>query len=191
MRRWFEGGAELDAEINARFGATVDAAMAGALDAWQGTPRGRLALILLLDQLTRNRYRGTARMYAGDAKAQAIALAGLDAGEAAYLSAAERVFLITPLHHAENLALQRRARQETMALVAAAEGPWLELTDAPLEQTNKYNDVIERFGRFPHRNAILGRDNTPEEEEFLVGWAERMPPQGIKRRMEELAQSGS
>lgn len=185
-KRWFEGGFGLDDEINARFGATVDAAMAGQLDAWASTPRGRLALILVLDQLTRNRFRGRAEMYDADPKAQALALAGLDGGAGDGLEVWERIFLIMPLHHAEDLALQRRARRELEGIVADATGPWTAIVPASIEQSDKYNAMIERFGRFPHRNEILGRDSTAEEQEVLRDWADKGPPQHMKQMEAQL-----
>lgn len=176
--RWFRGGPELDREIIDSFRGAVEAAMAGELDHWADEPRSRLALVLLLDQFTRNVYRGDPRTYAGDAKAQELALdafaRGLDRG----MRFEERVFLSMPLIHSENLAHLRRV-VEIAGMLAADAPPWCKtMSGMHLEQSEKYADIVERFGRFPHRNAILGRTPTPEEEHFLEDWAEKGPPRG-------------
>jgi uncharacterized protein (DUF924 family) len=106
--RWFGGGEAFDEELRTRFGDAVEAALAGQLDAWAGTPEGRLALVLLLDQLPRNLFRGRAKSFAGDAAALRFGLAGLDGADAQRLSPAHAVFLVMPLMHAEDLALQER-----------------------------------------------------------------------------------
>jgi uncharacterized protein (DUF924 family) len=178
IRRWYMGGPALDAEIRQRFTPQVESALAGELDDWAQTTRGRLALILLLDQFTRSIYRDDPRTYAGDAKAQALSVEALDRGLDRELSIEERHFLMMPLMHAEDLALQERSVVTIAAIAADAadfqQGP----IGMGVEQSRKYRDVIARFGRFPHRNALLGRDSTPEEKEFLVDWAQKMAPKG-------------
>jgi uncharacterized protein (DUF924 family) len=180
VRRWFADGAAMDAEIRERFGATVELAMTGELDHWADTPRGRLALVIVLDQLTRHCFRGTPRPYEADPKAQALALDALDREIDAGMAPIERMFLAMPLHHAETLAHQRRALAHARALAWTAPPA---LAEIHVEQALKYNDIIERFGRFPHRNAILGRDSTPAELAFLADWPEHAPP----RRMRDQA----
>jgi uncharacterized protein (DUF924 family) len=167
IRRWFRGAPALDAEIRERFGAARDQALAGQLDDWAATPRGRRALIILLDQFTRNLYRNTPRAYEADPKALALALHGLDAGEAAGLGFYETLFLALPLGHAEDVALQRR-NLATLEHKAAESPGGPERYRAAVEHARGYLDQITRFGRFPHRNAILGRQSTAEEQSFLA-----------------------
>ena len=180
VKRWYMGGAALDAEIVEQFGPLVERALAGELDDWTQTIRGRLALILLLDQFTRSVYRNDPKSYAGDAKAQALALEALDRGLANDLDIAQRNFLIMPLMHAENLALQERTVVEMDALYASAEDWRKPMLQMGVEQARKYRDLIARFGRFPHRNALLGRTSTKEEAQFLVDWEAKMRPSGAK-----------
>jgi uncharacterized protein (DUF924 family) len=167
IRRWFGVDKTLDAEIRTRFGDDVQRARDGALDDWAQTPRGRLALIVLIDQFTRNLHRGTPRAYENDARALALAEAGLDKHDDAELTFEEKLFLYMPLAHSEDVARQERH----LALVAAAANA----APAGLEQAyagatkhaQGYLEQIRRFGRFPHRNAILGRTCTQEEMAFL------------------------
>jgi uncharacterized protein (DUF924 family) len=178
IRRWFQGGDELDRKIVTRFADAVNTAVDGGLDAWGSSPRGRLALVLLLDQFTRNVFRGTPRMYAGDARAQELAVEAFAGGDADELAFVEQLFLSLPLLHAESLALQDRAAEIARALAPKATSLWKSMSAMHLEQSAKYRGVIERFGRFPHRNAILGRSSTPEEIEFLADWEMKAPPSG-------------
>jgi uncharacterized protein (DUF924 family) len=158
-RHWFLGSAQLDAKMRRRFGAWVDAALQGELDAWASTPRGRLALILLLDQFTRNIHRGAANAFAGDARAQALVLEGLEAGMDKPLNLSERHFFYMPLVHAEDLDLQ------ALSLEKFAE--FLHETQSIVNHQRDHAATIERFGRFPTRNAALGRPSTAEEQAFL------------------------
>jgi uncharacterized protein (DUF924 family) len=169
MRRWYAGGDDEAARL-AGFRPDVERALRGELDAWADGVRGRLALVLLLDQLTRTVYAGTARAFAGDARAVALARDAFDRGLDRELSFAERHFLIMPLLHSERVADVERAGRE-FARNAAASPPWARfLAEAGVEQSQKYADVLRRFGRFPHRNAALGRPSTPDEEAFLSSW---------------------
>jgi uncharacterized protein (DUF924 family) len=153
--RWWKQDAAFDDFLRKTYGADVEAAIRGELDDWAGSPRGALALVILLDQLTRNIYRGTPRMYAGDAKAVATSLAVIESSADASLSADERQFLYMPLMHSEDRALQRRSLEKFRELGGS------------LEYAQHHAEIVLRFGRFPHRNAILGRESTPEEVEFL------------------------
>ena len=180
VKRWYMGGPALDAQIRERFAPLVERALAGELDAWAETIRGRLALVLLLDQFPRSVYRNDPKSYAGDARAQTLALEALDRGLTEDLGIAERNFFVMPLMHAESLVLQERTVIEMEALAASApdwQKPGLAMG---VEQARKYRDIIARFGRFPHRNAVLGRTSTPEEEQFLVDWQAKMAPSGAK-----------
>ncbi len=178
LQRWYQGGAALDDHIRKKFGALVEQALSGGLDAWAATPRGRIALIILLDQFTRSIFRDSARAFEGDRKAQQLALEALDS--VALYTTEERQFLLMPLLHAEDLALQETCVHEMEAHVADAPEALRPLYEMGLEQARKYRYVIEKFGRFPHRNAVLGRRSTPEEEEFLKTWAQRAAPSGMR-----------
>lgn len=157
---WFEKSQTTDDAIRARFGAAVEAALQGAFEDWRRTPHGALALILLLDQFTRNVFRDTPRALAGDARALATAQALVERGDDRSLTPYERQFAYLPFEHAED----RAAQEVSLRLFAqlAREG-----LPGPLEWAQKHYDVIARFGRYPHRNAILGRESTPEELDFL------------------------
>jgi len=177
-KRWFNGGKTLDGEVTGRFGETIEAALAGKLDGWVATARGRLALVILLDQLTRNAFRGQPRAYAGDAKAQRLAIEAFESGQDEALSTIERMFLGMPLLHAENTTLQERSVALARRMAASAPPLYAKGFRMHVEQAEKYLGVVARFGRFPHRNALLGRCSTPEEEAFLVDWSERAGPAG-------------
>ena len=179
LSRWYQGGPALDDLIRKKFGADVETALAGDLDSWASTPQGRIALIILLDQFPRSIFRDTARAFEGDAKAQRLALEALDS--VLLYSHEERQFLIMPLLHAEDAGLQDTAVHEMEAHVEAAPEPLKPLYAMGVEQAKKYRDVIARFGRFPHRNAALGRESTPEEVEFLKDWAQKQAPSGMQR----------
>lgn len=180
IKRWYMGGPALDAEIRERFGALVEQALAGELDGWAQTIEGRLALILLLDQFTRSIYRNDPKTYAGDAKAQVLAVEALDKGLDKQLPVEQRNFLLMPLAHAESVALQERSVAEMDRLYADAADWQKKILEMGVEQTHKYRDLITRFGRFPHRNALLGRTSTREETAFLVDWDAKMRPGGAK-----------
>jgi len=160
--RWWKKDPAFDREIEARFGALVESAKARALEGWTGTPRGRLAVLVLLDQFTRNIFRGSGRMYDGDAYALELTLAGLAAGEDTKLALAERYFLYMPLMHAEDRDPQERCVVLFEVLTKAAP----HLGDAA-GYARAHRDIVARFGRFPHRNVLLGRTSTAEEVEFL------------------------
>lgn len=157
---WFSKRDTTDALIRERFGTLIDAALRGECDAWIDTPRGALALIVLLDQFTRNAFRDTPRAFAGDDRALAIAAALVDRGDDRQLAPVERWFAYLPFEHAESLAMQDRS----VALFTALSADGLR---EPLDWAIKHRDVIARFGRFPHRNVILGRVSTAEEAAFL------------------------
>jgi uncharacterized protein (DUF924 family) len=158
---WFVKDERFDAEIRERFGAALAAGIAGAFGEWCVTPHGSLARVVLLDQFARNAFRGTPDAFAGDARALATAEDAVARGFDRALEPCERWFLYMPFEHSEALAQQERAVELFRAL-AAETG----LAD-PLPWAERHRDVIRRFGRFPHRNAILGRASTPEEIAFL------------------------
>ncbi len=154
---WFKKSAAFDAAVRERLGDAHAAAAAGRLDDWQATPEGALALVILLDQVPRNIHRNSARAFATDGAARAAAVAALDTGFDRKLYDDQRLFLYLPLEHSEDLADQERS----VALFTA-------IGDA--RQTDyavRHRDIVARFGRFPHRNALLGRESTEEELSFL------------------------
>lgn len=159
---WFKKDAAFDAEIRRRFGAPLEAALAGGLLDWDGSPPGALARIVVLDQFARNAYRDTPQAFAGDAQALAAAQALVARGDDRLLPPLQRWFAYLPYEHAEDLGLQRVSLQLFGALAEAHPA----LADARL-WAQKHHDVIERFGRYPHRNAVLGRVSTPQELAFL------------------------
>jgi len=160
---WFSKDVELDARMRERFGADVERAARGELDGWKQDPRGRLALIILLDQFSRNIYRGTAGAFGNDARALELALEGLRNGEERQLRDAERHFLLMPLMHSENLDAQNLC-VDTFRRMEAEQR---EAVKGGLRYAELHRDIVARFGRFPHRNALLGRASTPEEIECL------------------------
>jgi uncharacterized protein (DUF924 family) len=161
---WFRKDEAFDAQIRARFGTAIEAALAGGLLEWDATPTGRLARIVVLDQFTRNAFRGTPRAFAGDAQALAAAQALVDAGLDQGLHAVWRGFAYLPFEHAESLPMQDRSVQLFAAL---AEGSASQF-GGYLDYAHRHRDVIRRFGRFPHRNAVLGRPSTPDELAYLA-----------------------
>ena len=163
---WF-GDDGRDEEIRARFGALYERAAAGELDSWAAGPRGRLSLILLLDQFPRNMFRGTARAFATDSRALALTLTGMQSAADAALEPVERLFFYMPLQHAESRDAQDESVAACRRLLAEAAPDDKELCAGALRFAEEHRAIIERFGRYPHRNAILGRASTPEEIEFL------------------------
>jgi uncharacterized protein (DUF924 family) len=164
-KRWFRGGT--DDDIRARYAELTERAARGELDEWAQTVRGRLALILLLDQFPRSLWRDTPRAFAQDPKAQALAREAVDAGLHRQLAPWELLFLSLPFGHSEDLSLQDRSVALAEEMAAQASPPLEKLCEASARQARAHRDVIRRFGRFPHRNAILGRQSTPSELEYL------------------------
>ena len=160
---WFEKDPAFDAEIRRRFLALVDEAAAGRLDGWADRPEGLLALIVLLDQFPRNLFRDAPRAFATDTQALALAQQALARGVDAQLMPVARAFIYLPFEHSEDLAMQDRAVSLFSALAKHGEA-----FASYLDYAERHRDVIRRFGRFPHRNAILGRASTPEEIAFLA-----------------------
>ena len=166
-RRWFLGGAALDAEISSRFGPAVQRAMQGELTDWEAPLYSRLALVILLDQFSRNVFRGTARAFEGDARARQLTLQTLARHEDRQLPWVGRVFLYMPLMHAEDLALQEQCVACFSQLVADAPGALKPKLQGNLDFAIQHHGIIARFGRFPYRNAVLGRASSAEEVNFL------------------------
>lgn len=164
---WFGKSPEADRVVTERFADTLVAAAAGGLDHWSATPRGRLALVVVLDQFPHHIHRGRAEAFATDAQALEHSLAALANGEDRDLAPIERVFLYLPLEHAESLPLQQRSVALYLALAEAAPPDERPLFDGFLDYARRHRDVVARFGRFPHRNAVLGRPSSDAELEFL------------------------
>ncbi len=164
---WFTNGRAYDAAIRDRFGALWQQAADGALDAWAETPRGRLALILLLDQGSRHIHRGTPRAFEQDLYAQALTLEGIELGHDRALLPLQRSFFYLPLEHAEDINVQHQSLEAFTDLADEAPPELAEDFASFLDYARRHLDVIRRFGRFPDLNAILGRESTPEEREFL------------------------
>lgn len=160
---WFRGTDEFDAALRREFLADYEAAAAGKLSAWEASPEGALALVLLLDQVPRNIFRHQPEAYATDVAAREATARALEAGFDQKVPPAWRLFFYMPFHHSENLADQRRSVTLLNAMPRNPDrGGSLRRYGSP------YVDVIERFGRFPHRNEILGRQSTPEEIAFMA-----------------------
>jgi uncharacterized protein (DUF924 family) len=168
-KKWFSSTPDDDRALEQAFGQLAAAAARGDLDAWADTPRGRLALIILLDQLPRSLHRRTAAAFAQDDRALALCVEGLDGGLEQALHPLERVFFCMPLQHAESREIQALAL-ETFRKLAAAD---MEESVAAIVQNAAdfavlHKEIVDRFGRFPHRNKVLGRESTDEELEFLA-----------------------
>jgi uncharacterized protein (DUF924 family) len=164
---WFGKSAENDQAVSDRFAATLAAASAGKLDHWANSPRRRLALVIVLDQFPHHIFRDQPQAFATDPQALALSLAALPANEDRQLTPIERVFLYLPLEHAESIEMQERSVSLYEALASEATADERALFEDFLDYARKHRDVVARFGRFPHRNAILGRPSTPDEVEFL------------------------
>lgn len=164
---WFEGGIDVDQDIRNRFEHLVLAAANHELDEWKQTPRGRLALILLLDQFPRNIYRETSNAFTFDLLAQELTLEGLALKEDQKLFPIERAFFYLPLEHAENLKLQELSVTKFNELAANASPSLTYIFESYADYAWRHYVIIEKFGHFPLRNAMIGRQSTNEELEFL------------------------
>jgi uncharacterized protein (DUF924 family) len=156
-QKWFSKDDAFDAAIRQRFLPTYEAAAAGRLNDWQATPEGALALVIVLDQFPRNMFRGSPRTFAADPLALAVAKRAVAQNFDRQLDLPKRNFFYLPFQHSENLADQERCVELSRQNSDAEGVKWAEL----------HADIIRRFGRFPHRNAVLGRVSTPEEQAFL------------------------
>jgi uncharacterized protein (DUF924 family) len=159
---WFRKDPAFDAEIRSRFGATIEQALRGELEGWAGATDSALAHVVVLDQFTRNCFRDTPRAFAGDARALAAARAMVGTRQDEAVPPLQRAFVYLPFEHAEGIAMQDEALRLYGRLAAIAPE-----TAGSLDYARRHHAVIQRFGRFPHRNAILGRQSTAEEIEYL------------------------
>jgi uncharacterized protein (DUF924 family) len=178
MRLWFSDGLspeqqqQWDNSIHAQFEPLIRQAVAGELLAWADGPRRRMSLILLLDQFPRNIYRGTARAFAGDEQALGLALSGMNSGADAALDPLERMFFYMPLQHSEARDVQDESVAAYRRLVMEAPETLKATFESTLDYAQRHRAVVNRFGRFPHRNRIFGRPSTPEELAYLSGGGE-------------------
>ncbi|MEM7253031.1 MAG: DUF924 family protein [Pseudomonadota bacterium] len=166
---WYRGGKEVDDQIRTQFQSPVDAALAGELGALDATPAGALALVILLDQFTRNLFRSTPKAYAGDALALDIAKSAVESAADRQLSMVGRIFLYHPFHHSESAVDQDQAVSLFEALATTCDPQWREHIEKHLDAVRRHADIVRQFGRFPHRNRVLGRSSTPGEVAYLEG----------------------
>lgn len=179
LRLWFPAAVapelvpQADELIRERFAETLQAAETGALRAWESSPRRRLALILVLDQFSRHCYRGTPQAYAQDHAALSLSVSGMQFGADAALDPLERIFFYMPLQHAESLDVQEEAVAAFRRLIEEAPPELHDTFSSSLHSAIEHRDLIARFGRFPHRNAVLGRESDSQEEAWLAREGER------------------
>lgn len=165
---WFAADAKFDETIRENFGTEVEAATQGRLDDWASEAEGWLALLILLDQFPRNLYRTDARAWAADVKAKRVALSGLAEAFDRELPSLQRVFAYLPLEHAEDIGLQEQSVAFFEALHAQVAADQRDRFGGFLDYARSHGEVIARFGRFPHRNAVLDRSSTADELAYLV-----------------------
>ena len=166
-QKWFSSDRDFDLDITVRFSGLVESAARGECDGWLESPRTALALVILLDQFPRNIHRGTAKAFAQDEHARTITGGAIERGHDMKLSEIERRWFYMPLMHSENIADQRLSLRYFGERLSEKEGK---------TYAREHHDVIARFARFPHRNAILLRENTPAETEYLKssgGWGQK------------------
>ncbi len=183
VMRWFQGGDEVNREITERFAPILEQARRGELGWWAETPRGRLALIIVLDQFSRSVYGGTPLAYAQDPTALRLAMGGIEIGMDRELEVGEMLFFVLPLGHTEDAGLPKRSEwlvRYIEEMVDLAPPHLRAMYEFSAGQSRAHRDVIARFGRHPHRNEVLGRASTPEELEYLSGVPVHMrrPPGG-------------
>ena len=167
--RWWSKDPALDEQIRQQFGPTHAAAQHGELDSWLDTPRTRLAYIVVLDQFSRNMFRDTAAMFASDPLALRAALTGIDEGMHRQLRLDERGIFYMPLMHCEELSNQERCVALFLELANEVTGSARASMLSRVGFAERHRDIVKKFDRFPHRNALLGRESTPDEQEFLAG----------------------
>ncbi|MEM7282975.1 MAG: DUF924 family protein [Pseudomonadota bacterium] len=166
-RRWFQSDSRFDEQIHERFGDLPDKAQAGELDGWMDQAGSTLGLVLVLDQFPRNIYRGSPRAFSYDAKARQVLLQGLSKDFHLSLHPLQRAFLYLPFEHAEDAQLQRRSVTLFTELKHSVDEAWVKIVENSLDYAVAHLKIIEEFGRFPHRNEVLGRESTPKETQYL------------------------
>lgn len=171
MDTWFGEDTVFDEEVAREFADDVDLASDGKLDHWAHQPRGRLALIILLDQFRRNIYRRKPEAYAKDKAALKLCVEGAMEKKDKGLTSIQRVFFYMPLQHSESRKVQKKSCSIYNKLAEAVSPTYKETFETIAQFAELHADIVEKFGRFPHRNVLLNRDNTPEEDEYLAGGA--------------------
>ena len=169
MDIWFGEDAVFDHECKKEFADDVEKASEGKLSHWADDSRGRLALILLLDQFRRNIYRGTAEAFAKDKIALKLCVEGAMQKKTKGLTPIQQAFFYMPLQHAESRKVQERSVALFNRLAGAVSATYRETFETMAQFAELHRDIIDQFGRFPHRNKLLNRENTPEEDEYLAG----------------------
>jgi uncharacterized protein (DUF924 family) len=169
---WYQGGTVVDDEIRARFGTLVDQACAGGLADWQASAQGSLALILLLDQFTRNLFRHTPQAYAGDPRAFEVVKQAIELKHDQQLHPVAKIWLYHPFHHAESIAEQGAGMALLGGVLQTAPIEWHPYVERSISGWGRHRNIVARFGRFPHRNSVLDRASTDEEREFMNDGAE-------------------
>jgi len=167
-RRWFMKDEAFDSEITDRFADIYADVRAGRREAWLDDPRGRVAYVIVLDQFPRNMFRGTARAFEGDRQALAAAVEGVARHDDIELTVNERSFLYMPYMHSEDIDMQERSVALFQDLAANAPSELHGSMVAAVQYAEKHREIIARYGRFPHRNTVLGRESTPEEVAFIA-----------------------
>jgi uncharacterized protein (DUF924 family) len=175
---WYRGGKALDDEIASSFGPSIDAALLGTLDGWAESSEGALALVILLDQFTRNVFRNTPKAYAGDPKAREAAQECVRAERHRELSVAGRIFLYHPYHHSEDIGLQNKGVQLVEGIADDVAEEWHPYVARSVGGFGRHRDIVAQFGRFPHRNTCFNRTSTTEEQAFMDAGAENFGQSG-------------
>jgi len=168
FQRWFQGGEELDKEIKSKFGKAVKQAAGDGFATWENSTEGMLALIILLDQFTRNVYRSTSKAFAYDAKALRLSQKLIDAGADKDMSWPQRGFAYMPMQHAEDTKVQQQGVEKYMELVEGVPEDLKKVVTGFLLSAREHKSIVDKFGRFPHRNKVLDRESTNEELIYLA-----------------------
>ena len=169
MEVWFGSDPVFDMEIGKEFSNDVELASVGELDYWATSPRGRLALIIMVDQFRRNIYRNTVKAFSKDKLALKYCVEGAMKKHEQDLTPIEKVFFYMPLQHAESRKVQAKSAEIYRRIAASVSPTYQETFETVLQFAELHKDIIDQFGRFPHRNTLMNRDNTPEEDQYLAG----------------------
>lgn len=169
MDRWFDSDEKLDGQVRVQFAELIQMASDGELSDWKVSAEGRLALIIVIDQFRRNIYRGTACAFAKDTMALELCLEGIEAGCPKDLTPIQNLFLFMPMQHAESLEIQKKSLEIYLSLAEGVTDTMRETFMTTAQFAELHHDIVAEFGRFPHRNRMLGRLDTPAEARYLAG----------------------
>ncbi len=170
---WWQGSADIDFDIERRFGKLVEVAGKGSFTNWMDTPASAIALIVLNDQFPRNLYRGSGKAFAQDHLALGYAQQLVHSAEFSGLHPLEKTFSLMPFEHSENLENQEFCVAQFAQLVESVDPEWQQSMQSFYQYALDHRDIVRQFGRFPHRNKVLGRESTPEETEYLTSGGRR------------------